>query len=98
MQVFLKQLREQAFENMQRGSGQHAWDDFWDLNDAFAQLQPYWCLTCHKAQGSQFRNVFVQGRDMDRAAGGANERRRLWYTAITRAQRAVHLIADQELG
>ncbi|WP_231884240.1 AAA family ATPase [Synechococcus sp. MIT S9504] len=97
MQVFLKQLREQAFENMQRGSGQHAWDDFWDLNDSFAQLQPYWCLTCHKAQGSQFRNVFIQGRDLDRAAGGANERRRLWYTAATRAQRAVHVIADPEV-
>lgn len=97
LQVALKQLREEAFERMNRGHGQHAWDEFWDLNDSFAQLQPYWCMTCHKAQGSQFRNVFVQGNDMDRAAGGAAERRRLWYTALTRAQRGVHLIADPEV-
>ncbi len=95
-QVALDLLKKEALEAHNRGRGQGAWDAFWDLRDAFAQLQPYWCLTCHKAQGSQFRNVFVQGRYMDRAAGGAPERRRLWYTALTRAQRAVHLIADQE--
>lgn len=94
-QVALEALKKEALEAHNRGRGQSSWDAFWDLKDAFAQLQPYWCLTCHKAQGSQFRNVFVQGRDLDRAAGGAAERRRLWYTALTRAQRAVHLIADQ---
>ena len=97
LQVALKNLRDDAYEKIRGGYGQGAWTEFWDLNDAFASLQPYWCLTCHKAQGSQFRNVFVQGQDMDRAAGGAAERRRLWYTALTRAQRAVHLIADPEV-
>ena len=97
-EVALAGLRKEALEAGSKGRGQSAWDEYWDLRDSFAQLQPYWCLTCHKSQGSQFRNVFVQGRDMDRAAGGAAERRRLWYTALTRAQRAVHLIADQEVA
>ncbi|UPM50137.1 AAA family ATPase [Synechococcus sp. A10-1-5-1] len=95
--IAIEALREEAKEKMGRGQGQGAWDEFWNLRDSFAELQPYWCMTCHKAQGSQFHNVFIQGREMDRAAGGAAERRRLWYTAFTRAQRAVHLIADAEV-
>ena len=96
LQVALSDLRSEALKN--KGLGQAAWADFWDLRDSFAELQPYWCITCHKAQGSQFRDVFINARDLDTAAGGAPERRRLWYTAVTRAQRAIHVVADKEIG
>ena len=98
LQIALSDLRKEATTNMAKGHGQAAFDEFWELCDAFAQLQPYWCLTCHKAQGSQFRHVFVQSHDLDTAGGGFAERRRLWYTAFTRAQQAVHLIADPEVA
>lgn len=42
-----------------------------------------WAITCHKAQGSQWKNVIV----MDERIGKTKEDRRKWlYTAITRAQ------------
>ena len=94
--IALEQLKAEALQNT-TVHGQDAWMDYWELRHSFAELQPFWCLTCHKAQGSQFRNVFVQGRDFDTANGGVAERRRLWYTAFTRAQRAVHLVADPEV-
>ena len=98
LQVALGSLRSDATNAMKDGHGQGAWDEFWALRNQFAQLQPYWAMTVHKSQGSQFRDVFLQTKDLDRAAGGASVKRSLWYTAITRAQRAVHLIADPEVG
>ena len=75
---------------------QGSWRDFWDLKEYFAQLQPHWAMTTHKAQGSQFAEVFIDP-DLDKVRA-VDERRRIWYTAFTRAQQAVHLVADQEQG
>ena len=51
-------------------------------------------MTVHKSQGSQFRQVFI-GPDLDQVPGPRNLTRHLWYTAFTRAQQAVHVIADK---
>jgi len=90
----LGQLRQKALAN--KGE-QNSWSPFWTLRDAFAQVQSHWALTVHKAQGSQFLNVFVDGPDLDSAPGDRSIRRHLWYTALTRGQQAAHLIADQEV-
>ena len=56
-----------------------------------AALVPAWCLTVHKSQGSQYRNVLVcclnrdVGRLMDRS---------MLYTAVTRARRSCTLFCD----
>lgn len=92
--VALGELRADA---LNAHGEQGAWDPYWELRDSLAQVQPHWAMTVHKSQGSQFRHVFVNGPDLDTAPGARSQRRHLWYTAMTRAQQAVHLIADPEV-
>lgn len=91
--VALGQLANEAKEHP---GEQGAWDSYWQLRDAFAQVQPAWAMTVHKSQGSQFRHIFISP-DLDTAPGPKSMRRHLWYTGITRAQQAVHLIADTQV-
>jgi exodeoxyribonuclease-5 len=48
-----------------------------------------YAVTCHKAQGSQAKRVFVLGRGF----GTEDEKRRWLYTAVTRAQEEVYLLS-----
>ncbi len=49
-----------------------------------------WAITCHKAQGSQWENVIV----WDDGLGRTEQDRRRWlYTAITRAERGLVILA-----
>ncbi|MBI3446259.1 MAG: ATP-binding domain-containing protein, partial [Magnetospirillum sp.] len=49
-----------------------------------------WAITCHKAQGSQWENVVV----WDDGLGRSEQDRRRWlYTAITRAERGLVILA-----
>jgi exodeoxyribonuclease-5 len=91
--VALTDLKAEAKEHP---DAQGAWDPYWELRDTFAEVQPHWAMTVHKSQGSQFRHVFISP-DLDTAPGAKSMRRHLWYTALTRAQQAVHLIADTEI-
>ena len=88
-------LRREALTKPKGEQG--AWNDFWELKAQFAVLQPHWAMTVHKSQGSQFRHVFI-GPDLDQVPGPRNLTRHLWYTAFTRAQQAVHVIGDREVG
>ncbi|OYX22927.1 MAG: hypothetical protein B7Z10_12275, partial [Rhodobacterales bacterium 32-66-7] len=49
-----------------------------------------WAITAHKAQGSQWENVIVWDDGMGRTD---LDRRRWLYTAITRAERGLVLLA-----
>ena len=91
--VALELLADEAREHP---GAQGAWDPYWELRDAFAQVQPAWAMTVHKSQGSQFQNVFLSP-DLDTAPGAKSMRRHLWYTGFTRAQQAIHLVADAEV-
>jgi len=59
--------------------------------EARDSLVPAYCLTIHKSQGSQYRDVYVlcmkrdDGRMFDRS---------MLYTAVTRAKRACYIICD----
>lgn len=66
------------------------WQEFWDLKNAFADLNYAYCLTIHKSQGSTFQNVFV---DVPNALINRNirERNQLLYVATTRAARRLFL-------
>ena len=49
-----------------------------------------WAITCHKAQGSQWENIIV----WDDGLGRTEQDRRRWlYTAITRAERGLVILA-----
>lgn len=48
-----------------------------------------WAITCHKAQGSQWRNVIVWDDGLGRSEA---ERRRWLYTAITRAEQGLVIL------
>jgi exodeoxyribonuclease-5 len=75
---------------------QKYWYDYWLLKRTFVTLQPHWALTIHKSQGSQFRQVFVDLANIEGSSRASeNFKRALLYTGVTRAQRAVHVIADR---
>ena len=51
------------------------------------QWQPWWAMTIHKSQGSEFDDVVVSITPGSRLVS-----RQLFYTAITRAKRSVTVI------
>jgi exodeoxyribonuclease-5 len=100
LDAVLRQLRQQALAAGRR-DGRHLWRHFFLLRDAFASLGPAAVLTVHRSQGSTFGEVFV-----DADVFWPREdvlRRQLVYVAVSRASRAVSLVAgpgsrcDQEL-
>jgi exodeoxyribonuclease V len=59
--------------------------------DFGANVDYGYCLTCHKAQGSQFDIVFLSISDMDKFIWKENYSRWL-YTAVTRTVKRLHFI------
>jgi exodeoxyribonuclease-5 len=104
LDAVLAQLRQQARRATQEGhkqEGKALWRRFFLVRDAFASLGPAAVLTVHRAQGSTFAEVFVDAdvfwpRD-------PVLRRQLTYVAVSRASRAVSVMAapgsraDQQL-
>lgn len=62
------------------------------------QIRYAYCVTCHKAQGGQWRHVYIDtsgiGEDAERMADPAEryEYRRWLYTALTRATEKVYIL------
>ncbi|MGI9578662.1 MAG: exodeoxyribonuclease V subunit alpha [Microthrixaceae bacterium] len=54
--------------------------------------EPWWAMTIHKSQGSEFPEVIVSLPDR----GSPILTRELLYTAVTRARRSVSIIASEE--
>ena len=67
------------------------WQDFWVLNDAFAELKPHYAMTCHRSQGSTYENVFVDYPNIMSNPGGKFEALRCLYTGCTRASQMLYL-------
>ena len=60
------------------------------INRQLSEASFGWAITCHKAQGSQWENVIV----WDDGLGQSEADRRRWlYTAITRAERGLVILA-----
>lgn len=61
--------------------------------DPFANISYGYAITCHKGQGSNFYNVFV---DMDDILKNPNsyEMKNCMYTAMTRASNELHLLIE----
>jgi exodeoxyribonuclease V alpha subunit len=58
-----------------------------------AQVEPWWAMTIHKSQGSEFDEVVVSLP----AADSPVLSRELVYTALTRARTRVHVLAAEEV-
>lgn len=56
------------------------------------QVEPWWAMTIHKSQGSEFDDVVVSLPTQDSPV----LTRELLYTAVTRAKRSVTVLADVE--
>ena len=56
------------------------------------QVKYAYAITCHKAQGGQWKNVFVDMRGIAPEALSSVDFMRWLYTAITRATQKVYLI------
>jgi exodeoxyribonuclease-5 len=68
----------------------HRHDKDWKAKKSLVEATYGWAITCHKAQGSQWENVIV----WDDGLGRTEADRRCWlYTAITRAEKGLVLLA-----
>jgi len=86
----LQRLRQEARE-AGRQDGRGLWRRYFLLRDSFAWLGPAAVLTVHRSQGSTFSEVFVDG-DVFWPKDPVL-RRQLVYVAVSRASRAVSLVA-----
>jgi len=87
----LRSLRTRALA-ADKGQARWIWRHYFQVRDAFAPLGPASVLTVHRSQGSTFGEVFVDGDvfiPADRML-----RRRLIYVAVSRASKAVALMAQ----
>lgn len=67
------------------------WRYYYDFMGSFAQINYNYAISCHKSQGSSYRNTFVLEDDIDQNKK-IIERNRIKYTAITRASEKLYLI------
>lgn len=67
------------------------WKNFHSIYiQPFANVNYGYCITCHKAQGSTFYNVFVDLEDIVKNTND-NEMKRCLYTAVSRTSNELHL-------
>jgi exodeoxyribonuclease-5 len=75
-------------DHFQFDKGRH--DRDWRIKRPLVEATYGWAITCHKSQGSQWENVVV----WDDGLGRTEADRRCWlYTAITRAEKGLVLLA-----
>jgi exodeoxyribonuclease-5 len=91
LEAALRSLRSQALAADQ-GQARWIWRQYFQVRDAFAPLGPASVLTVHRSQGSTFEEVFVH-EDVFTPADRLL-RRRLIYVAVSRASKAVALMAQ----
>jgi ATP-dependent exoDNAse (exonuclease V) alpha subunit len=61
------------------------------LIEPFANVSYGYAITCHKAQGSNYYNVFVDASDLMKN-NKESEMRRCLYTAFTRTENELHVL------
>ena len=69
------------------------WKNYYGLKDFFIDLRPHYASTVNKAQGSTYRDVFIDVEDIGRNTK-SSEIARLMYTAITRASGNIYMRGD----
>lgn len=64
------------------------WKAWYDFDEEFAKVGYRYATTVHKAQGGTFDTVFINMKDVNKNPN-IPERKRLWYTAVTRAAKNI---------
>jgi len=67
------------------------WIKYYENLNIFAHIKYNYALTCHKSQGSTYKNVFLLNFDVD-FNNRIRERNRIKYTAITRPKENLYII------
>lgn len=83
----LDQLGEEAKEHGER------WEDYQLFKDSIARVRAIYAMTCHGAQGSTFKHVFLDAGDIANAAKKMTvlECQKILYTGLTRPTHSVIL-------
>lgn len=88
--MVLQGLKKYAIK--QKGyDAKKAWVKYYEFMRQFADVGYNYAITCHKAQGSTYTNVFIVEDDID-TNQNVFERNRIKYTAYTRASNVVFVI------
>lgn len=66
------------------------WQGYYHIKERWTDLRPIHALTCHKAQGSTYKEVFVDLEDIGKNTQW-KECARLAYVAVTRASDCLHV-------
>jgi exodeoxyribonuclease-5 len=85
---FNREVERRAGEARANG---RLWKSFWEFKDAFHQVRYAYALTAHRAQGSTYRQVFVDWKDIMLNPEG-KEMLKCLYVSLTRASWEVVLI------
>ena len=70
-----------------------SWGPYFDIKQGWADLRPIHASTVHKAQGSTYREVFIDLANISKN-NKWREVARLVYVAVTRASHKVHIFGD----
>lgn len=87
MPIFNQKLKELA--------DQKFWSKFWELKEAYADVQFAHAMTTHKSQGSTFNHVIIDYDDIMQNQN-LQERNQLLYVALTRASETVTFITSED--
>lgn len=89
--VALQGMAEEA-KNLGGYRRGQAWRQFFEFRDVFDHVDYGYALTCHKSQGSTYRRVVIDNRDIEKN-NKIYERNRIRYTGVTRAsEKAIILL------
>ena len=81
----VRALKKQALEG-----DKYCWAKYYALIEGFAKVDYAYAMTVHKSQGSTFKEVFVDHRDL--CLCKLKERQKLIYVAVTRPSERLSLL------
>lgn len=86
-------LQKQFALSKKQGSfhAREAWVDYYGFKRIFADVKYNYAITCHKSQGSTYKNVVVLEQDIDRNSK-TYEKNRVFYTACTRPSENLYIV------
>jgi len=89
MQLYFRQYKDMILRQS-RGERKPLWVSYYNDKDLYMPSLNYaYASTCHTAQGSQYKHVYIDIRDVRRAYSMYPK---LLYTAVSRMQETVHFI------
>lgn len=87
---YLKMIAEAAKKEKNKNRQKELWRMFWAWKESFADVQPAYCSTVHRAQGQGIDHIFLQTADLKKPGQKSPEMAQaLLYTAATRARKTI---------